>query len=228
MPTGVYARKPRVERIVFHCEVCGKEIALTRGEVRRRIKYSGPIRFCSNTCNGLGTRKPTSRTHVACGHCRTVFEKRTDHLTPVDYCSVACFAAARRTANARWRDPDQIREYNRVYRDTNREHLRAVQRAYRRRRPDVARAQLRARRASAKAGDFTEADWLAVLDRFGHRCVCCGRSAAEVKLEADHVIPVALGGPHRADNIQPLCRWCNAAKGARHIDYRLHQEASST
>lgn len=51
-----------------------------------------------------------------------------------------------------------------------------------------------------------------VLKRDGYRCVQCG---ATERLEADHITPLALGGTNDMDNLQTLCRPCNASKGAR-------------
>lgn len=45
----------------------------------------------------------------------------------------------------------------------------------------------------------------AALARSGGTCIRLGCAATEA-LEYDHAIPLALGGKHRADNIQPLCR----------------------
>lgn len=60
-----------------------------------------------------------------------------------------------------------------------------------------------------------------VLARDGYRCLMCGRSNGEVRLEVDHVIPVADGGTDELDNLATLCRDCNAGKSAyRFADYR--------
>jgi 5-methylcytosine-specific restriction endonuclease McrA len=45
-------------------------------------------------------------------------------------------------------------------------------------------------------------------------CAACGVSGYTV---IDHIKPVDLGGTNELTNLQPLCRWCNGAKGARHI-----------
>ncbi|MBL8472592.1 MAG: HNH endonuclease [Rhodocyclaceae bacterium] len=46
----------------------------------------------------------------------------------------------------------------------------------------------------------------------GEACAYCGATA---KLEWEHVIPLAAGGPDTIDNLVRACRACNAAKGAR-------------
>lgn len=39
-------------------------------------------------------------------------------------------------------------------------------------------------------------------------------------IEADHIVALVNGGSDDISNIQPLCRNCNADKGAQTIDYR--------
>lgn len=54
-----------------------------------------------------------------------------------------------------------------------------------------------------------------ILDRDNHRCVICGRSAADgVKLHVDHIIPVSKGGKTVPSNLRTLCQDCNLGKGA--------------
>jgi len=79
-------------------------------------------------------------------------------------------------------------------------------------------AQNRRARVHGNGGEITPAQWESVLDFFGHKCLCCGKE--NVKLTMDHVIPVALGGSHTVDNIQPLCGPCNSGKKDKYIDYR--------
>ena len=51
----------------------------------------------------------------------------------------------------------------------------------------------------------------AVWQRDGGRCRRCG---AQQYLEFDHIIPVSKGGANTVNNVQLLCRMCNAKKGA--------------
>ena len=78
----------------------------------------------------------------------------------------------------------------------------------------------RDRRARLKnvEGRFTNDEFKSLIAFYGGRCLGCGRS--DVKLEADHIVPISLGGKGSIDNIQPLCRSCNARKFKSIIDYR--------
>ena len=57
-----------------------------------------------------------------------------------------------------------------------------------------------------------------VLKRDGYRCVKCGVSPQDndsIRLEVDHVVPVARGGPTTLENLQTLCFKCNQGKKDR-------------
>jgi 5-methylcytosine-specific restriction endonuclease McrA len=73
-------------------------------------------------------------------------------------------------------------------------------------------------RLAGNGGNLTVEEWYAILDFYGHKCLCCGRD--DVKLTIDHVLPIFHGGQHSADNVQPLCGPCNSRKKDKHIDYR--------
>ena len=52
-----------------------------------------------------------------------------------------------------------------------------------------------------------------VLKRDNYRCQMCGVTAKDgATLEIDHILPVSKGGTNDADNLQVLCRDCNAGK----------------
>jgi hypothetical protein len=60
-------------------------------------------------------------------------------------------------------------------------------------------------------------NWILRRDRY--KCQKCGASPANdpsVILTIDHIIPFSKGGKTVADNLQTLCRACNAEKGARY------------
>lgn len=57
-----------------------------------------------------------------------------------------------------------------------------------------------------------------VLRRDNHACRYCGRSAPDVALTVDHVVPVALGGSDDPGNLVTACRDCNSGKSASSPD----------
>lgn len=93
---------------------------------------------------------------------------------------------------------------------------------YRRRHPDIKTAQKQRRRAAVakNGGSFTKLEWQALKEQYEYACLCCGRKEPEIKLCADHVVPITKGGSSHIDNIQPLCKSCNSKKHNKIIDYR--------
>jgi hypothetical protein len=55
-------------------------------------------------------------------------------------------------------------------------------------------------------------DVQALYERDDHKCVVCGTSE---DLSLDHIFPKSRGGSHEPENLQTMCRPCNASKGAR-------------
>jgi rubredoxin len=52
-----------------------------------------------------------------------------------------------------------------------------------------------------------------ILKRDDYRCQICGVTAKDgATLEIDHIHPVSKGGINEPDNLQVLCRDCNAGK----------------
>lgn len=51
-----------------------------------------------------------------------------------------------------------------------------------------------------------------VLKRDAFTCQYCGRSAPEVDLHVDHVVPVAAGGGNEPGNLTTACAECNLGK----------------
>jgi 5-methylcytosine-specific restriction endonuclease McrA len=122
-------------------------------------------------------------------------------------------------------DHDAYIEYQRRYRHENRDRLKEQDRW--RRKNDYryqaiclrASHERRARERNA-FGSFTRSEWVTLLDAYSHTCLSCLKSDPEVKLTADHVVPLVKGGSNTIDNIQPLCGPCNSSKGTKIIDYR--------
>lgn len=130
---------------------------------------------------------------------------------------------------------DIVRESKKKYREANHEKLLEKNREYRKSNfqkiheyylsvkdkfRDKRQASVRNRRARRNyiEGKITAQEWKELKERYGNRCLCCGRN--DVKLELDHVVPLAMGGKHSIDNAQPLCRSCNGRKHVKVEDYR--------
>jgi len=69
-------------------------------------------------------------------------------------------------------------------------------------------------RKRASEGEFTYGEWELLQKQYGNKCACCREKKP---LEADHIIPLSKGGVNTIENIQPLCRNCNAMKSAKMI-----------
>lgn len=87
---------------------------------------------------------------------------------------------------------------------------------------DADKEQFHRRRARKRMaeGSFTKQEWQALCVKYDFRCLCCGRQAPEIRLTADHVIPLVRGGSNYIENVQPLCSSCNSSKHNKIIDYR--------
>lgn len=121
---------------------------------------------------------------------------------------------------------EQTSQRYKIWRKENLEHKTAYDIEYKHNHPEqmiarrkVENARRRARLINA-GGSFTPREWLQLKEKYGNKCLKCGKTESEVKITPDHVVPLALGGSNTIGNIQPLCWGCNAAKQARIADYR--------
>ncbi len=133
---------------------------------------------------------------------------------------------------AQWRreNPERAKANHDRWREQNREQIQTYWKNHRELYPDKHRVWNAARnrryfaRKNAAEGEFTGPQWKALCEFYEYTCLCCG---ARGKVEVDHVVPISKKGSNGVENLQPLCRSCNASKGARTIDYRdpyLHAE----
>lgn len=230
MPTGHYDHKPRTERVVFECEICGKIVSLAPCQARGRS-----MRFCSHSCAKKATKKPEYHAETKCDHCGKRFTRHGRKRGNKEYCSKECAWAARRKPYVKWRDPEYVHAYQRKYAELHRERIaqlhrewvlknrpkrKEVQRKYREKNRDQIAAHTEARRARISSGYLTGREWQQIKELYNYTCLCCGRKEPEIDLHMDHVVPLSLGGKYEASNIQPLCRSCNSMKNTKIIDYR--------
>lgn len=75
--------------------------------------------------------------------------------------------------------------------------------------------RIRNYRRKQAEGNFTIQEWENLKAQYNWTCPMCGKREPDVKLTADHIIPISKGGTSNIENIQPLCRSCNARKGNR-------------
>jgi 5-methylcytosine-specific restriction endonuclease McrA len=130
------------------------------------------------------------------------------------------FAAADRIRALAWAkaNAEVVRLRNQEWRRANPERAAAQTKRYRDANPEKSREYVetrRARKANAPVNDFTTADWLDLLDRFGHSCAYCLRTG--VPLQQEHLTPLSRGGEHSRSNIVPACGPCNNRKGVRDL-----------
>lgn len=103
--------------------------------------------------------------------------------------------------------PERVRETKRLYRERNREKLRASGAEYRARKA----AEVRIQKANSRAkvlgceGELRVGD----LPEPGTRCAYCGGTD---RVGTDHVVPLSRGGTNTPDNIVPCCLPCNSSK----------------
>lgn len=219
------ASRPPRERVLnaLVCEWCGASFT------------GGRSRFCSPSHRssawardnpGRKVHRPRFEPARACVECGLEFRAPRERSR---FCSHTCRAREYRRRNAeacrrRGREwASQNPEGGRVWRSANKAKVRDAQRAHYERMMEKAPAVMRqrfreaaARRRAALACvpvvPFTAEQLQARFAIFAG-CWICGDPSAP--LEADHVKPIAKGGPHMLSNLRPACRPCNASKKDR-------------
>lgn len=197
----------------------GNEIECGSGALTpSRVAPKGQVSMRDDSTTPTPQRHSPSHVQVICTQCGVAFQRRRDRVKSRNFCSQKCVGLSLRKEGARWRDPDQVREYMRKYVQKNREKHNERSRAWNAANREQKAATRRAYRAGGSSADFTADDWESMKSQYNDRCLCCGRD--DVSLSVDHIVPVAKGGEHVWDNIQPLCMDCNRRKGTQVIDYR--------
>ncbi len=100
---------------------------------------------------------------------------------------------------------------------------RARQRRHYRENADQYKANVSKRKARklGSGGSHSAEAWRQMLELFGNRCLCCGRTE---RITKDHIVPITRGGTDDIQNIQPLCIWCNKSKFTCGNDYRTQEK----
>lgn len=115
--------------------------------------------------------------------------------------------------------PEEVKEASAKFYANNKDKCREQNRIYNKKHPEVrvAAKSRRRTRVAKGGGSFSAGEWVSLCNFYGNRCLCCRKKK---RLEADHVVPVSKGGSSNINNVQPLCRSCNARKGTKTTDYR--------
>lgn len=189
MPGRVYL-DGRIPMIEIPCSVCGNLFTRRIGVFVVAKKF-----YCSRACWIFDIRG--ERSH----HWKGGPEASIIRLVPVSICKL-CGAEFRKSSNSKgWFCSPPCRNKARAKYPTV-HHQRAEQ--WRRR---YARE-----RAGREIAHHTHEQWVALLERYKHRCASCRR---KIPLVRDHIIPLSKGGSDDITNIQPLCTSCNSRKSNR-------------
>lgn len=119
-------------------------------------------------------------------------------------------------------DPDRHKSYCKIYYHENKDADRARKKRWAEANPDKIKEhgirmqnQRRAQARGSSGPHHTAADARAILIAQGYRCIYCDADLRKVKRNLDHRMPLALGGSNGPENLDFLCRPCNASKGAQ-------------
>jgi hypothetical protein len=113
---------------------------------------------------------------------------------------------------------EEIAAKKAAYYAVHREESAAYRAAYAKANPEKVNAACALRRARKRGNSIgsPRPDFKAILAEFGMVCHICGLEIlGEVDLHMDHVIPLAKGGPHSAENLRPSHATCNIRKGSK-------------
>ena len=181
-----------------NCLTCGKEFKPRTAQIR-----DGGGKYCSNACAA-----PTREA----GRTPEVVQKRAA-IRKAGFKS-GRLQALKGEKNPRWKGGHEaylarIKEsglpskWNREYRKNNPEKVREFSKRR--------RGRLIGRLPSGTVSR------IGALQKW--KCAVCTTSILR-KYHVDHVLPLAKGGEHKAENIQLLCPTCNVRKSAKHpVDF---------
>lgn len=218
--TEFHRNRSRRDGLVSSCKKCTNEYyaAMRRrqGMPPRAVNHSFEDGVEGKRCSRCGGWSPLGNF----AKCRKAYDGlRSECKACTTLWNKAYWQSHREEISAttqRWRraHPDKCYEYSRQWRLANPEKSRACTQKWRRANPRKNRAKVARRRAmklGAAGAEYTTSEKVSARwAMFGGRCWVCGDEAQET----DHVKPLASGGANWPCNLRPICRFCNASKGA--------------
>ena len=136
-------------------------------------------------------------------------------------------AKARRYASTlKWRaaNPEKIRKTNREgfhrWHLANPEKSREIARRWREANPENFARRAATRRAAQKQATVGDPKAVVAVYRRAKAkqllpCCYCGKQTLPGDRHVDHIVPLAKGGPHSAENLCIACAGCNLSKGTK-------------
>lgn len=138
------------------------------------------------------------------------------------YCKKCCCAYQ---SKHRYDNKEAISAERAAYYRKNRRRVLKRMQDWQQENPGAVRALSQRRRArlveAFDDGSVTGESVSAVFEAFRCRCVYCGSSG---RLQEDHVVSIAAGGPHIIENIVPACQSCNASKNNTPVEVWYEQK----
>lgn len=122
-----------------------------------------------------------------------------------------------------WSNPEKAREYARkCFSSLTEEQLIKISKRrsqWHKRNPEYGRSANQNRRAAIRrvGGRVKRSEVLDLIAKQRHKCAAC-KGDLRKGYHMDHVMPIALGGVNKIENIQLLCPKCNRKKHDKHPD----------
>lgn len=133
---------------------------------------------------------------------------------------VANIVEARKTGRERYaQNIDVERERARIYYQANAEVIKARITTWAKNNPELVHNRYVRRRGRVKASGYFVVSNREMARLYRSACIYCGQHG---NIQADHIIPLKLGGRHSIGNLAPACETCNKSKQAKTVmEWRL-------